>query len=100
MPPASLSTLAVMIPGPTTASKINRRARRGLSRCHRFIVSLGAAALVVQARHALLPLGRNHFVECVVDGHDPLQLLLVVDDRNRQQVVLRDGLPPLVLARG
>ena len=49
------------------------------------------------ARQALLPGRRDDGVDRVVDGDDPDEAALVVDDRHGQQVVAGDDLGDLVL---
>src|SRR6266850_7397078 len=79
MPPASLSTLAVMIPGPTTEARSARRAQRerktrtprdGVAR-----PSAGDSAM-------------QHLLQHVVDGDDAEELAGLVLHRQREQVVL------------
>src|SRR3954465_15650681 len=71
MPPASLSTLAVMKPGPTTAKNRTRLCRQLL----RAVVVMGLA---------FVPQHRDD----VVGGDDARQPAMLVGDGERQQVVL------------
>src|SRR5512143_2097935 len=112
MPPASLSTLAVMMPGPTMASSISRRTRRGRMRCWRAMSAspglralreaaarvAAADGLAVHARDALLPGRRDDLVERVVGGDDAVEFVLLVHHRHGQQVVLGDHLRHALLA--
>src|SRR4051794_41985521 len=70
MPPASLSTLAVMKPGPTTAKNRTRLCRQLLR--------------AVVMRLAFVPQHRDD----VVGGDDARQPAMLVGDGERQQVVL------------
>src|SRR3954451_19577625 len=71
MPPASLSTLAVMKPGSTTAKNRTRLCRQLLR-------------AVVVMRLAFVPQHRDD----VVGGNEPRQPAVLVGDGERQQVVL------------
>src|SRR5689334_9086327 len=86
MPPASLSTFAVMMPGPTTASSAARRTRPDFSDV------LRAAA---RTRSGLPP----QQVDDVVCGDDAGQTPVFVHDRKREQVVLVEELDNLVFGR-
>src|SRR6185436_4335554 len=79
MPPASLSTLAVMNPGPTTARNSAMRVR------HCFSV-VGTSAV---------PQHRNH----VVGRDDPGEPAVLVGDCQREQVVLVEQLRYFLLWR-
>src|SRR3954451_14078104 len=79
MPPASLSTLAVMKPGPTTAKTRARRTRQLLS----------SATSVPMAQH------RDH----VVRRDDAGDASVLVDDGERDQVVLVEERRDFVLRR-
>src|SRR3954451_7307766 len=70
MPPASLSTLAVMKPGPTTAKNRTRLCRQLLR-------------AVVVMRLAFVPQHRDD----VVGGDDAGQPAVLIGDGERQQVV-------------
>src|SRR5450756_873250 len=99
MPPASLSTLAVMMPGPITASMTIKRVRNGLIRCTKVISSQSSCNLsAVEPRQAPLPGGRDDLVERVVGSDDAVHVLLVVDDRHGQQIILGDRLGHGILA--
>jgi len=74
MPPASLSTFAVMIPGPTTERKISSPSSAPAARSAR-PPRLGSSA---RARSPVEL--RGHVLEDVVDGDDPLHHAVVVDD--------------------
>ena len=103
IPPASLPAIPAMSPGPMTARKARmpapaaepaaqadqRRARRSARGCAR---TRAARSLAPRsgARHAPPPAGRQDGVDRVVDGHDPGQPPLGVDDRDGEQVVARD----------
>src|SRR6266480_945380 len=82
MPPASLSTFAVMKPGPTTANTSSSRALQ------LFAMSLMAPPLRV-------PQHRDH----VVGGDDARETAMLVDDRERDQVVLVEQGSHVVLRR-
>src|SRR6476660_7544118 len=73
MPPASLSTLAVMNPGPMTARTRARRLRHPLRK-----KNFMAGESVVTPEHA------DH----IVGGDDAGDAAVLVDDRQRDQVVL------------
>src|SRR5207249_1848001 len=73
MPPASLSTLAVMKPGPTTARKRTSRLRQPLK---------GKPGSCI-ARSAAVPQHRNH----IVRGDDAGKPPVLVDDRKGDEVV-------------
>src|ERR1051326_2525112 len=81
MPPASLSTLAVMKPGPTTDSTRARRTRQLLSDL------MGGSVAV--------PQHRDH----VVGGDDARDAAVLVDDRERDEVVFVEERGHLVLRR-
>src|SRR5438874_6642192 len=79
MPPASLSTLAVMIPGPMTEMSSATRAQRERSmRTPREGVARGAA----------LDSAMQDLFQHVVHGDDAEQLSALVLHRKREQVVL------------
>src|SRR3954468_2862797 len=79
MPPASLSTLAVMMPGPTTESTATSRSQRdGL--IGRRLVELCPASSELSAIEDPL--------EHVVDGDHAQDLAAVVDHGQREEVVL------------
>src|SRR4051812_32972043 len=82
MPPASLSTLAVMNPGPTTAMKTASRLRHPLRN------SLTGASIAV-------PQHRDH----VVRGDDAGDAAVFVDDREGDEVVLVEQGGDLALRR-
>src|ERR1700694_6122231 len=107
MPPASLSMFAVMSPGPMTAKRI-ASVRHTLARFTRprfWIVStasmlpreeLGALQLrprtrLPHARHHLAQLFREQHIDDVVDRDDALHAAGLVDHRNRQEIIARDG---------
>src|SRR4249919_791719 len=74
MPPASLSTLAVMNPGPMTANSSTIRDFQLLSEK---VIGIGAGS-------ALMPQHRDH----VVGGDDAGQAFMFVDHGERNEVVL------------
>src|SRR4030042_3532254 len=96
MPPASLSPLAVMIPGPTTASRRIRRLWNGRSRCPTLMDGRPSGS-VVEARQALFPGGRDDLVEGVVGRDNSVNAHGVVDYGYGRQVVLRDDPGDLLL---
>src|SRR5712692_10982577 len=75
MPPASLSTLAVMIPGPSTARKITKLVRK---RPNRFSFTGSARGLS----------SMQDQLDDVVGGDHTLKVLLVIHYRECHQVVL------------
>src|SRR3954468_20720101 len=77
MPPASLSTLAVMMPGPTTARTAAMRAQRDLAR--RVTPPAGVGRACTSTMQDLL--------EHVVDGYHP-EDAAVLFHRQREEVVL------------
>src|SRR5919204_2383317 len=78
MPPASLSTLAVMIPGPTTEMTSATRAQRERStRTPPEGVARGSA------RDSAM----EHLFQHVVDGNDAEELPVLVLHREREEVV-------------
>src|SRR5438270_73397 len=80
MPPASLSTLAVIIPGPITASAAAKRAQReGRARSAR------APGGVARASASTM----QHLFQDVVDGDDAEHPPSRVLHRKREEVVLR-----------
>src|SRR5689334_20849138 len=85
MPPASLSTFAVMIPGPTIARSAASLTRLDLS-----------DALNVAARTSVLP---PQQVDDVVCRDDAGETPVFVNDRQREQVVLVEQLDDFVLGR-
>src|SRR5262249_61002780 len=110
MPSASLPALAATRPGPRMAKKRKTALRaRGLRRMRlrsvvqewetassagRRVTSQSATpappSSPEQLGQARPPLLRQDQVDRVVDGHDPQQLVRVVDDGNGQQVVMGD----------
>src|SRR5215217_4312357 len=81
MPPASLSTLAVMKPGPTTAKKMAARVRQFLS--------------VVMRASVAVPQHRDH----IVGGDDAGNPAVLVGDGEGEQVVLVEQRRDFVLGR-
>src|SRR4030088_1640987 len=81
MPPASLSTLAVMIPGPTTEATRARRAHRERS---------GRTPPDGVARPSARVSAMQHLLQDVVHGDDAQEPSALVLHRQREQVVL-DG---------
>src|ERR1700682_5269975 len=103
MPVASLSTVPVMIPGPTTDMSMRNRTRRlrrtPSDRCSGF---LAANCWLEDAPAADTGPGRHHPFHYVVDRHDALDPIVLVNDRHREEIVFgrdlgdlaRSGLEP------
>ena len=81
----------------TSTDRRPRRAGLGLPLACRSADARHRTLPAEDAREALLPGRRDDRVDRVVDGHDPDQPLLVVDDGHGQQVVVGDDLGDLVL---
>src|SRR2546428_13335487 len=80
MPPASLSTLAVMMPGPTTEATSATRAQPERS---------GRTPPEGVARPSALDSAMQHLLQDVVHGDDAQELSALVLHRQREDVVLR-----------
>src|SRR5438445_10576447 len=80
MPPASLSTLAVMMPGPTTEATSATRAQPERS---------GRTPPEGVARPSALDSAMQHLLQNVVHGDDAQELSALVLHRQREEVVLR-----------
>src|SRR5947207_4740736 len=83
MPPASLSTLAVIMPGPITARAATRRVHREDERAR----SARAPPDGVVARAPASAM--QHFLQHVVDGDDAQHAAGRVLYREREEIVLR-----------
>src|SRR5712691_11476573 len=81
MPPASLSTFAVMNPGPTTARTMATRTRQLLRK--------------VIARSAAVTQHRDH----IISGDDAGEPCVLVDYRKRDQIVFVEERGHFVLGR-
>src|SRR5674476_1337205 len=100
MPPASLSAAAEIRPGPRIARKMASRLRpmRPTSRRPTLRGDCAIEASSMEdPRQALLPGERKHQIDGIVDGDDAVELALVVNDRQGEQVVLRDHVRDLFL---
>ena len=89
-PPAAASTAVPLASDPPGGRRGERAAAPGIG-------SDPPASPREEARQALLPGGRQDGVDRVVDGHDPHEPAVVVDDRDGEQVVVGDDLGDLVL---
>src|SRR5579872_3737405 len=89
MPPASLSTLAVMMPGPTTAISRARRTRHDRS-------DVLSDVRRVAGRTSVLP---PQQIDDVVGRDDAGEASVFVDHRQGEQVVLVEELDDLVFRR-
>src|SRR5215470_6005031 len=87
MPPASLSTLAVMNPGPTTARTSAMRRRHSLSQV--MTLQTRPSPLMAVSQH------RDH----VVSGDDAGQPAVFVDDGERDEIVFVEQLRDIGLRR-
>src|ERR1041385_1305098 len=87
MAPASLPALVVIRPGPSTASRMNRRRKRRRRSANR--VTGGPASVRGPGQLALHRLGEDG-VEHVVHGDQALDSELVVHHRDGEQVVLAE----------
>src|SRR5712691_7720063 len=88
MPPASLSTLAVMNPGPMTASTSAARARQSRK-------PLSDTFMMAGPRSVPMPQHRDH----VVRRDDPREAAVLVDDGKSDEVVFVEQRRDFVLRR-
>src|SRR3989338_8398570 len=86
MPPASLSTFAVMTPGPRTAKKMARF--RMKPRVAGGFIFLRCSRNTILEPASLSPCLADHAGKEIVDRDDPLQHLVVVDDGDGKKIIL------------